>query len=282
MEHIIVERVRSDNNNDDNNSNNHPKDPNDLEITNLDYETELNKTNLMNYAHLINYPIEWTYTFSEDDINIILKCSESCIKTGSIKLFQEELDPVIKNLQNYWPFNNKAYFFRFNSCSPKDGAPDFPVINATDVITKIVTSKRAWQSMFWKKEVTMYFVEYDYNWDTSREFRVFIYKRKVTAISQYNIMIKSILAGKSNTVAKNLAKTIQNYLENGILDLICTSVGTNNVVCDIYVNDDMTCKIIEFNSFGYWLAAGSALFHWLDDKKKLYNVDGKIYIRFVK
>ncbi|XWV26421.1 cell division cycle 123 protein [Tupanvirus soda lake] len=282
MENIIVERIRPDNNNDNNNSNNHPKDPNDLEISNLDYETELNKTNLMNYAHIINYPIEWSYTFNNDEIKIMLKCSDTCIKTGSIKLFQDELEPIIRKLENAWSKNNKPYFFRFNSCSPKDGTPDFPVINATDVVTKIVTSKRAWQSMFWKNEYTIYFVEYDYNWDTSREFRVFVYRRRVTAISQYNIMIKSMLAGKSNVVAKNLANTIQKYLESGILDKICSNIGTDNVVCDIYINEDTTCKIIEFNSFGYWLASGSALFHWLDDKKKIYNTNDKIYIRFIK
>ena len=43
-----------------------------------------------------------------------------------------------------------------------------------------------------------------------------------------------------------------------------------NYVCDIYVKKDLNVKIIEFNSFGYWLPAGSALFEWEYDYNKIY------------
>ena len=33
--------------------------------------------------------------------------------------------------------------------------------------------------------------------------------------------------------------------------------------------ESVPIRIIEFNSFGYWLAAGSCLFHWLDDAEIL-------------
>jgi hypothetical protein len=281
MDHIVVERVHSDGNNEKNNSNNHPKDPSDLEIIDLDYEIEIKKTNLMNYAHLINYPILWFHTFNADEIKTLVKCSSDCIKTGNIRLYKEELAPIISRLNTDWSDQESMLFFRFNAVSPKDGLPEYPIWNAEQVIEKIVTSKRAWNCLL-DNENTIYFVKYDSQWDIKREFRVFIYKKKVTAISQYHIMTKSMLSGKSNNDAKMLAESIRKYLEDGIIPNVCGTINTDNLVCDIYVNFDASLKIIEFNSFGYWLASGSALFHWLDDKKKLYNTDGKIYLRFIK
>ena len=278
MDKIFVERIR-----DDlvieNNTNNHEKDPTDTEVAGLDYETELKKTNLMNYADLINYPVEWSYTFTDEEKKILIKCASDCIKIGRSALFEEELKPIVERLESGW--TNGMWFFRFNSMSPKDGEPEYPVFDAKQVVNKIVTSKRGWNCML-KGENTIYFVKYDSDWDLRREFRVFVYKRKVTAISQYNVSIKSMLSGKSTAEAKELSFNIKTYLEERILPSICTAIRTDNLVCDIYVNTDLSLRIVEFNSFGYWQAAGSSLFHWINDKDKLYNTDDKTFMRFIK
>lgn len=283
MDKIIVQRVyNNDTNNYANiNSCNYPKDPNDLEIAELDYETEIKRTNLINYADVVNYPIEWSYTFSNDDIKILKNYASDYLKNTLIKnvLIKNNEQLFFDKFAQKWREGN--WFFRFNSISPKDGVPDYPVSNIYDVINKIITSKRAFNSML-DGENTIYFVKYDQEWDKKREFRVFVYHQKVTAISQYNISTKSILSGKSNNEAKQLALGIKKYLEEDILPNVCNKIGTNNVVCDIYINKDMSYRIVEFNSFGYWLAAGSALYDWLDDKEKIYNTNDTTYIRFVK
>lgn len=280
MDHIIIERVRYDNLTNINTCN-YPKNPNDTDIIDLDYATEIKKTNLMNYAEIINYPIAWSYEFGTDEIKLLIDISSNYIKNGETNKINENINLIVDRLENVWPNTGQKYFFRFNSMSPKDGIPQFPVINAQQVIHKIVTSKRAWNCMM-EEEKAIHFAEYDNKWDPRREFRVFIYKRKITAISQYNISIKNMLSGKSNIEAKQLVHNIQQYLENDILPKICDIIKTDNLVCDIYVNSDSTLRIVEFNSFGYWLAAGSALFEWLDDKNKLYNTDGKIFLKIIK
>lgn len=276
MNDIIIERVHVDLMGGNINTCNYSKDPNDSEVTELDYETELKKTNLMNYANLIDYPISWIYTFTEEEIHVLIKYASDYLKNN---IDEVEIKPVLQRLDNAW--TKGAWFFRFNSMSPKDGIPNCSVTSALDTINKIITSKRAWNCMT-SGEKTIYFVRYENDWDPKREFRVFIYKRKVTAISQYNIGTKSMLSGKSNHDVMTLTNGIKDHLEKQILPLVCPKIGTDNVTCDLYINRNGTIRIVEFNSFGYWQAAGSALFEWIGDKNKLYNQDGKIYVRFVK
>lgn len=93
----------------------------------------------------------------------------------------------------------------------------------------------------------------------------------MTVISQYspyNLLAFSL---------KSLATDIQRYLENELLDRVCAQIGTNDVVCDLYVYPDFSLKIIEFNSFEYWLA--SVLFDWLSEHEKLYNENETIYVK---
>ena len=258
---------------------NHPKDPTDVGAASLDYDTEIKKTSLMNYTDIINYPISWSYKFTPEEIVIMKKCAtNNCIITGTINGHRDELKIIIDRLKTSWI--DAMWFFRFDGRSPKDGASEYPVFTAEQVITKIVTSKRGFTSMM-DGEDTIYFVKYENNWDRQREFRVFVYKQRVTAISQYTYD-KSMLSGKSTAMAKELGLKIKTYLENDVLPLVCSKIGTNNVVCDMYVNDNGSLRIIEFNSFGYWLAAGSALFNWLKDKEQLYNQKGVTYMRFRK
>jgi len=143
MENIIVERVYIDNSYLSKiNTRNHQKDPNDQEILELDYETEFKKTNLMNYAKLINYPIGWSYTFTDDELVILIKYASDYLKNY---LSMVDMQPIVDRFSQNWV--EGTWFCRFNSKSPKDGVPNYPITCARDVINKIITSKRAWNCM---------------------------------------------------------------------------------------------------------------------------------------
>ena len=58
------------------NSSNHEKDPNDAEVKNLDYKTELAKTYLSKYMDLIKYPVEWHYQLTIPESKILIKICE--------------------------------------------------------------------------------------------------------------------------------------------------------------------------------------------------------------
>ena len=90
-----------------------------------------------------------------------------------------------------------------------------------------------------------------------------------------------MLSGQTESKIKENAERIIKFLEDDILPKVIPAINTNNLTGDIYLGDD-DIKIIEFNSFGYWQAAGSALFHWLKDKSKLYNEEGKVWIRIIE
>lgn len=274
---VIIERCRIDSDV-DNNTCNHPRDDNDLEVMNLDYKTELSKTLLMNYAHIIGYPIEWSYRFEPNEVSILLKSCDIGMKTGRTFSCNEDLEPLIERFQKNWV--EGKWFFRFNSSSPKDGVHSYPIISGKQVIEKICTSVRA-RNALEDGHNTIYFVKFESNWNSKREFRVFIRKGKVTCISQYNAYEKSILSGKSNNDIKNAADRIVKFLEIEILPKVIPAIKTEDLSADVYLEDNYI-RIIELNSFGYWQAAGSALFHWLDDKTKLYNEKGKVWIRIVK
>jgi len=149
----------------------------------------------------------------------------------------------------------------------------------------IITSKRALLAIKDNNDDTIYFVKYNFEWNNKREFRVFIYKGKVTCISQYSSYDKSVFSGQSTAKIKDNVRKIADWLEGEILPTVCARINTLNVTADIYfdeVRSESCLKIIELNSFGYWLAAGSSLFHWLKDKSKLYNENSDIWVRIIK
>lgn len=258
------------------NTNNHPKETLNNkfydEVKDQDYKIELNRTNLMNYADLINYPIAWKYEFNKDEMKILKDCAEKGQFLSSARIYKEEIEPIVDRFNDSW--RDGKWFFRFNSRSPKDGMHEYPMYLPNQIIETIITSKRAFLALS-DDENVIYFVKYDDEWKRENEYRVFIRNGKVTCISQYYLI--SIYQ-----IDLNIMKNMINWLENDILPEILLKIGKNDIVADFYIEDDNKFKIVEFNSFGYWMASGSALFHWINDFNKLYNEDGNVYIRYIK
>lgn len=146
---IIVERVRIDDLGSEFNSNNHPRDGDDDEANALDYQQEHRKTNLLNYAHLVDYPIAWSYKFTPEECLTLRECALKGQHLRSAQLYVEELTPIIERLKRTWDtdetISHGMWFFRFNSCSPKDGVGEYPVWNPSQVINMIATSRRGWE-----------------------------------------------------------------------------------------------------------------------------------------
>jgi hypothetical protein len=283
------------------NSNNHEKDPNDIEIKNLDYKTELSKTYLSKYMDLINYPLEWTYHLTMAESKLLAKiCEIGILVTRRPKIYDDELEEIERRLKDNWI--DGQWFMRMNQSSPKDSSVKLPYKSASDVINAIITSKRSFKAI--SDDIdrnilpVLYFVRYDPNWQIGREMRCFVRNRKLTAVSQYEWFKYKFFCDRTESELITIAKNVNTFIAS-VIDELCERCGTNDVVADIYLNDDLThgdsagsdehcssdrqsLKIIELNSFGYWLASGSALFHWIIDKDKLYNTNGDIYFRILK
>ncbi|AGC01608.1 cell division cycle 123 protein [Acanthamoeba polyphaga moumouvirus] len=281
---IHIEYIKEITNLDDFNSKNHPKFPNDIETNSLDYKTELWKTNLSNYYDLINYPIFWTYDFNLSETKILLKaCQIGSISGRYPKIYNDELKDIIDKLSSCW--KSGSWFMRLDACSTKDSVVELPFESPETIIASIVTSRRAINALTdninRNLNTRIYFTHYDKKWNSSRELRCFIRKNKLTAISQYCWTNRDFFCEWTEEDLINLAKKI-NKLVNNIIEELSNRIGTKDMVMDIYLDDQNNLQIIELNNFGYWLACGSALFHWIKDYDKLYNTDGDIYFRILK
>lgn len=103
MANIIIERIAIEHYQHPKHRCNFNKNPDDLEIADLDYDTEIAKTDLTNYAHLINYPIDHVYTFTPNEIKVLLKCIEVGILIGRPShIFDDDLEPIKARLRFHW------------------------------------------------------------------------------------------------------------------------------------------------------------------------------------
>jgi len=152
--------------------------------------------------------------------------------------------------------------------SPKDECPSYPVLSEYDVLEKIVTSSRAFSALEHGDD-TLYFKKFDDEMDPSKEFRVFIHNGNMTAISTYSTEV----IGLTDKQAEETAGIIYNYWK----ELTFHDKLPASYTMDVYMSNEP--HLIEFNSFGYWLAAGSCLFDWLDDYDILYSAGKRIVFR---
>lgn len=280
---VIIERVhRKDI---DCNDCNNPKDPTDLTVQDLDYNEELMKTNLEYYADFIQYPYQFIYEFTEAEAGVLIDAIPHGFTYGVVdEHYQSEINAIIQRLKcsSIPLMPTYGWFVRMGLCSPKDGKYRTCQFTSLDqIIEQFATSRRILLALL-KGDRKIYFVPFDPSWDTSCELRVFVHDGKVTCISQYVFNKYSVFTVMSDNELRDMSYVIKDFVEN-ILKELLSKLGTMNVVCDIYWNSDEQFRIIELNSFGYWMASGAALFHWQNDRDKLYGCNAnKIYFRVYK
>nr|QZX42858.2 CDC123 [Mimivirus sp.] len=177
---IHIEYINNIDNLDNFNSSNHNKLIDDKDAQSTDYKTELRKTFLNRYAHIINYPINWTYELTLEESKIILHASKIYRTTKcSIEIFNNVLNPIKNRLKEKWI--SGCWFMRLDALSPKDSNYKMPYTNPSDIINSIVTSKRTFNALLdnigLNINTKLYFVTYNENWKPSHELRCFVYKK---------------------------------------------------------------------------------------------------------
>jgi len=262
------------------NDQNNDKDPDDLEVKDLDYLEYISRTWLEHYADLIAYPYSAIYEFHEVEAQFIKEAIPSGFLTGRpCTQYKEELDTIAARMElEIPPTPPTGWFVRMSSGSPKDGMKRVGtgLRSAQDIVSQLATSKRTLIGLH-SGDRKLYLVPHDPDWQDWRELRVFVRKGKVTAISQYVLDKPGLFSALSDEELTDVGHSVMNYLQS-VLPPILDKIGTQDVVCDLYYNPDESFKIIEFNSFGYCFAAGAALFHWQHDRQILYGSDA-VYFR---
>lgn len=232
----------------------------------------------------------WIKWFPDNSIQIPINkyfCDILCdacyigfIKHKPPAIYKEELVELEKYIEKFIPSNITKWFIRLSPCSPKDGMyGSGPLISAKEIVSSIATSYRAFTCFNYVKQndldkEILYLVPWRDDWyEDGYEFRVFVYNRNITCISQYN-HTRDI--GLYEDLLKEICGKIKIFY-----DSIKDKIPLESFVIDvIYVNEKI--ELVEFNSFGKDSASGSSLFHWLDDFELLYGNGENIFVRYTK
>lgn len=264
----------------------------------------------------------WVNSFHTDYsvINIFdidLKWMKEAYKSGSYtgkfpEMFEEEkLDMLhrYKHLDKY--FDGGKYFVRCNSVSLKYGQHGVgPYTNFEQIIESLVTCVDTHTPLDNKNKgaepLTIYLLKWQ-NFDKSsavserliksttegdcldkyKEYRIFVCCNVITAISQQNIyeVNEYLDAFPEEERIKIIEKHVQIIYDSFEKTIKKKITHTRSYCMDAVILEDDSLYFIEINSFGAGYAAGSALFHWINDMEILNRNEDflgipKIYFRY--
>jgi len=249
-----------------------------------DYYNVLAKTKTCNWIQRLKSDYQ-TIDLDLDDFNWMKQAFMIGKFTGKFpSMYQYNLNQMIKKYQYLNNlFIDKKYFVRVNNVSLKYGLNGCgPYTEFKNIIESIVSSIDGHSPFNNPDALRIYLIPW-VTIDDDKEFRVFCNNNTITAISQQN------LYQTNQTIKINQDK---NILINKWINIIVNYFNTNihDVISDIgsycmdiaLIGDDDIPYFIELNSFGAEYAAGSALFHWIIDKEKLYDSreSNTIYFRY--
>lgn len=266
------------------NNNNLEKDPSDPEydqIKDLDKDLVHKQTWFHRFVDLLEQkPLIFQLTESER------QTLQDAAKIGRLTtrrpVIVEGLEDIEARLEREIPFNGgEMYFIRTDSSSPKDGTPGMPATSACGALDTLSTSHRAYTA-FQSGCKTLYFMPWDDTMNTKLELRVFVHKRRVCAISQYDCYSPCIFNEYSDLDLKRLGNRVITFCE-----AIADKINQDSMVVDIGIQplldkQNPPIRLIELNSFGYWMCSGAGCFNWITDREKLYGRLGKkVFFRIV-
>jgi hypothetical protein len=209
------------------------------------------------------------------DLTWMKEANKSGSYTGQFpKIFDEEKADLItryNHVQKY--FDGTPYFVRCNSVSLKYGQHGVgPYTTFEAIIESLVTCLDTHTPLKETAPLTLFLLPWQ-TLDTFKEYRIFVYQNKITAISQQRVyevneFLEKYADDERNSIIKKHVQIIQDTFDNTIKPQI---THTQDYCMDAVLLDNDTLYFIEINSFGKEYAAGSALFHWITDEKLLYG-----------
>jgi hypothetical protein len=208
------------------------------------------------------------------------KATEIGMSTGKFsKIYEEDLNDMLNELRNDTSsiFDGRKYFVRSENVSLKFGEHGVgPYTDLKSIIESSVSCIRGHSPINqYTKSLTYYLIEWvDMNDDL--EFRMFIFNKKVTCISQQK------LYKINHTLSEYTLEGIE-IIINILLDYFETNIKNDILYPNYSIDISLINNIpyfIEVNSFGTEYAAGSALFHWIIDHNLLYSDGENVYFRY--
>ena len=242
-----------------------------------DYHEQISKFETQFWVH--KFHTEYSkITIDQKSCGWLKEASVIGMHTGYLSLiFQDELNQLC-NLHNReflakLPESGRA-FIRTDHVSLKYGKYGIgPYSSFEKVIESLVTSSAGHECI---KQTDTKLNLYLLPWkviNKDLEFRVFVCKNQITAISQQHIFDINTTLNKMNDehIISDIIYPILIDFDLNIRDKMVDI--SDSYVMDICVLDKSQVYFIEPNSFGSKYAAGSALFHWITDHHALHSND---------
>lgn len=161
-------------------------------------------------------------------------------------------------------FAPEPVFIRLSGTSGKNEKGLTP-LRSTDKVIHRLGSVKLFKEQEYKivdKTTSLIVMPWSQQMDPKTEFRVFIYRGRVTAASQQHW--SSIFHYSSEEIT-----TAALAIESATKDLVKFA---NTFVADVWIDfDKKTCHLIECNPFGAHCGAGSSLFNWIKDYDILHG-----------
>jgi hypothetical protein len=212
---------------------------------------------------------------------------ESFLSPFLMKKYIEPVESILEPDHNIFSFvkecleENKDvihWFVRLNWASPKDehvSGKELKFDDTRDILSRILTCERTRYFLDDEKYRNNIVLRPWYDIPEDMEFRCFIRKNELRAVSQYkldtfyphlqDIAIQNEIKIRISTFYENVEKYIP--YEDCVMDVVIwddariTSVNNSGIF------------IIEFNQFGGETTCGAGLYNWMIDRKILYEGD---------
>lgn len=182
------------------------------------------------------------------------------------KKYEEDLEETCS--KHNIPKGN--YFIRTDTVSLKHGLYGVGPYNSLEKIIKSIVSARfGHECLNDNNYCNIYFMKW-LEIDTDKEFRIFVFENKISAISVQNLYkVNKWLNDLNDEEIKNVIIKIIDYFEKNIKDKL--KYLTSYVMDLALINYDSKSKefnpyFIEPNTFGRYYSSGSALFQWKIDE----------------
>lgn len=240
-------------------------------------------------------------TLTQLQTNLLIKACNASIQIGRINLsivddLNDQLVPALSRLV----FPPEGLFVRLDVCSPKDGAQKVPgkisLHSIQEIILRLVTSGRCHsaleKSIAANTPVDLFFVPFDRRLSPDREYRVFCRPKdlRITGISQYRWHEPWRYASRSEDQRHEIMQTICSAAER-FTSQIMSDLETDGTLAyqflkqgmsfDLFYDDfSKAVELVELNPFGIRSPSGSCLFQWINDRRILYDEDGKKSVEF--
>ncbi|KAK9823852.1 hypothetical protein WJX72_005938 [[Myrmecia] bisecta] len=285
------------------NSNNHRAEDlggREAPLTTAEYHAILAQTDYHVWAGLKLKAAQEEVSFTAQHARVFVEAARSAELTLRFpEAYADELEAVARECGLPWTeqIAGAPFFARFSSVSLKDGrgtGPDGnhgPFRTGKEIITAIVTSHRAMNQLRRKLKdpavgfpTTLYLLLWQDSMFSGNEFRVFVYQRRITAVSQYDHLGDNGWGDCADSTLEAVVDNMQALLadilaRSALLGVTLPDNFTMDILC--LPQEQFKVEMIELNCFGAQLAAGSCLFHWVHDYDQLHSDGEDVELRVI-